>query len=184
MRQFLAIMVVAFGLCSAAFADPLPGQGLDALRAKAEHGDKWAQWDLGWKYEVGRGVPRDYAEALRWYRQSAGQGLAEAQRSLGWMYHQGKGVPRDYAEAVKWLGKAAEQGNAIAQLALGTMYELGHGVPRADVAAYMWLSLAAAQGSEIDRKHLDSVEAKLSAGQLAEAQRMAHDWRPSPAARP
>jgi hypothetical protein len=44
----------------------------------------------------------------------------------------------------------------------------------------MWFSLSAAQDPEMDRKHLDFVEAKLTAGQLAEAQRTAHDWRPAP----
>jgi TPR repeat protein len=30
-------------------------------------------------YEYGRGVPKDYGEALRWYRKAAEKGMAPAQ---------------------------------------------------------------------------------------------------------
>nr|WP_213395103.1 tetratricopeptide repeat protein [Yoonia sp.] len=58
-------------------------------------------------YSIGIGVPRDYAEAVRWYRLAADQGFSHAQYNLGWMYHNGQGVPQDYAEAVRWLRLAA-----------------------------------------------------------------------------
>ncbi|MBQ4479124.1 MAG: sel1 repeat family protein [Victivallales bacterium] len=64
-------------------------------------------------YEAG-----NYAEAVKWFRKAAGQGLAEAQYNLGVCYATGLGVEQDYAEAVKWFRKAAEQGNAGAQVAL------------------------------------------------------------------
>lgn len=66
-------------------------------------------------YEHGKGVPQDYGEAVKWYRQSAEQGNASAQHNLGVMYDNGKGVSRDYDEAVKWYTLAAEQGNAKAK---------------------------------------------------------------------
>jgi TPR repeat protein len=37
----------------------------------ADHGDAMAQFYLGWLYEEGMGVPRNYAEAAKWYRLSA-----------------------------------------------------------------------------------------------------------------
>ena len=52
-------------------------------------------------YANGKGVPQDYAEAVKWYRRAAEQGDAYAQNNLGLMYANGKGVPQDYAEAVK-----------------------------------------------------------------------------------
>ncbi len=61
-------------------------------------------------YDHGKGVPADNAEALRWYRMAAEQGLAAAQNKLGFIYAEGKGIRRDYIEAVKWYRKAAEQG--------------------------------------------------------------------------
>ena len=65
----------------------------------------------------------DDAEAVRWYRQAADQGLAEAQFNLGWMYYKGRGVRQDYAEAVRWYRQAAAQGHASAQTLLGIMHE-------------------------------------------------------------
>jgi len=48
-------------------------------------------------YDKGQGVPQDYKEAVRLYRLSAEQGIAQAQYNLGLMYDKGQGVPQDYA---------------------------------------------------------------------------------------
>ena len=53
----------------------------------------------------------DYAEAVKWYRTAAEQGLGEAQYNLGNRYRNGEGVTQDYAEAANWYRKAAEQGD-------------------------------------------------------------------------
>jgi TPR repeat protein len=63
-------------------------------------------------YFQGKGVPKDYAEALKWYRKAADQGHALAQNGVGVCYERGCGVLKDYAEAVKWFRKAAELGEA------------------------------------------------------------------------
>ena len=91
----------------------------------AEAGDAQAQFNLGLMYDQGFGVPKDYTEAIKWYRKAAAQGLALAQANLGIMYEKGFGVQQDYAEAVKWYRKAAVQGNHKAQRSLGVMYERG-----------------------------------------------------------
>lgn len=54
-------------------------------------------------YHFGKGVPRDDAEAARWYLLAANGGYAWAQLQLFSMYQEGRGVPRDNAEARKWL---------------------------------------------------------------------------------
>ena len=58
-------------------------------------------------YSSGQGVPQDFAEAARWYRKAADQGLAEAQANLGDLYFKGRGVTQDNAEAHMWLSIAA-----------------------------------------------------------------------------
>ena len=55
----------------------------------AEQGDANAQFNLGFMYDNGEGVPQDYAEAVRWYRLAAEQGNAFAQVNLGVMYANG-----------------------------------------------------------------------------------------------
>ena len=58
--------------------------------------------NLGVRYASGDGVPQDEAEAVRWYRLAADQGLASAQFNLAVSYGEGEGVPQDNAEAVRW----------------------------------------------------------------------------------
>jgi TPR repeat protein len=133
-------------------------------------------------YDSGEGVPQDYAEARKWYRLAAEQGDASAQSNLGWMYDSGDGVPQDYAEARKWFRLAAEQGNARAQFNLGVMYGSGKGVPQDYVEAHKWLNVAASRLTGDDRERAatlrDQIAEKMTPAQVAEAQRVARDWRP------
>ena len=112
----------------------------------AKLGDVVAQADVGLMYELGQGVPQDYAEAVKWYRLAAEQGDVGAQFKLGFIYGNDKGVPQNYAEAVKWYRLAAVQGDAIAQSNLGIMYVEGRGVPQDYAEAVKWYRLAADQG--------------------------------------
>jgi len=61
---------------------------------------------------------------------------------------------------------------------LGGMYASGLGVRQNYVRAYMWASLAAAQGLEGSAKGLEILEKKMTPNQLAEAQRLAREWKP------
>jgi uncharacterized protein len=112
---------------------------------------------------------------------AAEQGDAEAQYSLGLMYDNSKGVPKDDAQAAIWYRKAAEQGDANAQVALGEMYASGEGVPQDYGQAHMWFNLAAADNllHEFAGAKRDEVAAKMTPDQIAEAQRMAREWKPT-----
>ena len=120
---------------------------IDALKEMAEKGDVIAQFDLGFMYSNGEGVPKNYAEAVKWFRKAAEQGDASAQYNLGVMYDKGFGVPENDAEAVKWYRKAAEQGDDFAQFNLGLRYQRGEGVPENDAEAVKWYRKAAEQGN-------------------------------------
>ena len=130
--------------------------GLDVarLRLVAEQGDAIGQNELGFMYQAGRGVARDDAEAVRWYRRAAEQGDASGQNSLGFMYQNGRGVARDDAEAVRWYRRAAEQGHASGQNNLGFMYWNGRGVARDDAEAVRWYRRAAEQGQASGQNNL------------------------------
>ena len=82
---------------------------LDDLIKLAEQGDADTQHNLGVRHEKGRGVLRDYGEAVKWYRLAAEQGDTEAQYNLGVMYGKGQGVPQDYVQARMWLNLAASK---------------------------------------------------------------------------
>ena len=152
---------------------------LQELRPLAEQGEARAQVMLGYMYANGRGVPQDYAEATRWYRASAEQGNGGAQNNLGVLYEFGRGVPQDYAEAVKWYRKAAEQGIALAQSNLGSMYYKGWGVPQDYLLAHMWFNLAAAQSDWVHDEFRDETAKRMTREQIAEAQRLAREWKPT-----
>ncbi len=73
----------------------------------AELGHAASQFNLGYLHQHGLAVPRNPAEAVRWYRASAEQGRVEAQFSLGTLYEIGAGVPRDLVKAYRWYNLAA-----------------------------------------------------------------------------
>ncbi len=120
----------------------------------------------------------DYATAFKEFRPLAEQGDADAQFVLGTMYLRGRGVPQDYNEAVRWYRLAAAQGFTMAQYNLGVSYAKGRGVLEDYVQAYMWFSLAAAQGQELARTARGILAKKVTPAQLAEAQRLAREWKP------
>ncbi len=101
---------------------------------------------LGVRYTNGKGVPRDYVQAVEWYRKAAEQGFTTAQFNLASMYQSGQGVPKDLGQAVVWYRKAAAQGYANAQSNLGFMYQNGLGVEKDSGQAVAWYSKAAEQG--------------------------------------
>ena len=65
-------------------------------------------------YEFGNGVLQNYAEAVKWYRLAAEQGLASAQNNLGAMYEFGNGVLQDNVMAHMWYNIASANGDPTA----------------------------------------------------------------------
>lgn len=86
----------------------------EQFRKSADLGSAIAQTDLGVMYRDGRGMPKDYGQALLWFREAANQAFAEAQNALGTMYELGQGVPNDRQRAIAWYQKAAENGSPAA----------------------------------------------------------------------
>lgn len=54
----------------------------------------------------------------------------------------------------------------------------GEGVPQDRVQAHLWFSLAAAQGSDLEDAFLTELTKEMTPTQIAEAQRLARDWKP------
>jgi TPR repeat protein len=84
---------------------------LTEWRPLAERGHASAQINLGVIYGTGYGVPRDNAEAVKWYSKAAAQGNANAQYSLGLMHFKGRGVAQDLVLAHLWFSLSAAKGN-------------------------------------------------------------------------
>jgi hypothetical protein len=84
------------------------------LIAKAVEGDIAAQLSLAYSYRDGKGVTRDYAEAMRWAHLAADRGNAEAMVHLA-----GEGVPPDAAVARTLAARAAELNDPSGLVVLG-----------------------------------------------------------------
>ena len=153
----------------------------------SDQGYAKAQFNLGCYYDHGQGesgrlvpggatvwtkfgVPRNPAEALKWYRKAAENGHAQAQYLMGKSYHSGKDVPEDHTQSVKWWRKAAEQGNPASQFNLGVMYLHGHGTHKDFVESARWFRECAMQkityfrcghGMPTSRPMVDGIQTEL-----------------------
>ena len=142
-----------------------------------DQGDAEAQFNLGWRYANGPGVPKDEDEVVKRVRKAADQGEAMAQVNLGYCYADGKGVAKDLVEAVKWFRKAADQGEAMAQNSLGNCYFFGRGVANDEVEACKWYLLAAAQGHEHAKENFGILETRMTSTQRAEGQKRFREFK-------
>jgi len=79
----------------------------EGLKAKAARGDIAAQLSVAFRYRDGKGVKRDYSEAMRWGHPAADQGDAAAMDFVGWMFFEGLGVKHNPTIAAGYFKAAA-----------------------------------------------------------------------------
>ncbi len=145
------------------------GVALKWYHKASDQGYADAQDELGGMYEFGLGVPKDYAEAEKWFAK------ADDYLAIAKMYDD---VARNRPLAAKWYRKLADQGDKYAMYRLGEMYRDGDGVPRDYASAHMWFNLAAQSGYRYASTARDELARKMTPDQIARTQRLARDWRP------
>ena len=111
------------------------------IKPEAEKGDAAAQFILGYLYDEGKGIPKDYAEAAKWYGRAANQGNKAARHNLGLMGDQDQ-VSKDRAEMEKWHRSAVDPATAAASN-LGLTEDQGRGIPKANSEMGKWHRSAA-----------------------------------------
>ena len=104
---------------------------------------------------------------------------ARDQWILGLSYYMGREVEQDHAKALEWFRLAADQGESTAQMFLGLMHLNGQVVPQSNVKAHMWFSLSAEQEFLAARTRLDRLEAQMTTTEIAEATKLADEWKPA-----
>lgn len=82
-----------------------------------------------------------------------------------------------FGQAIEEIQRLAERGDADAQRNLGLAYYNGDGVPQNYAEAHKWINLAASQESK-NADARDAVAARMTPTQIAEAQRLAREWKP------
>ena len=103
----------------------------------------------------------NYVIAMKWWRRAAVRGNTSAQMKLAYLYGDGRGgVPIDYTEAYKW-------------------YDIAAAIVGARVDG---LPVAASHKGEKDNSdqlwYRDQVAKHMTSEQIAEAQRLAREWKP------
>ena len=77
MKSALSVLLLCFLLASCGEEKAVEtGEAVEseeAIQERAELGDVEAQNSLGAMYSKGEGVPKDYTEAVKWYRKAAEQ---------------------------------------------------------------------------------------------------------------
>jgi len=111
-------------------------------RPLADKGDADAQYNIGYAYSRGQGVPKDTRIAQSWFEKAAQQGHAPSQIMLGLALFQNGERER----AMPWIRRGAELGDPRSQYVLGTAHFNGDLVQKDWVKAYALMSRAAAQG--------------------------------------
>ncbi|MDZ7661205.1 tetratricopeptide repeat protein [Thiohalophilus sp.] len=137
MRRSLIMRLLSLSLLGFSLMTPQPAlaNSSDWLQVKrfkevlkeAEKGKLQAMYEVGLKYERGRGTGRNIQKAAEWYGKAAEANHALSMARLGILYVEGNGVDRNLNKAIKLLSKAAEQDIASARYQLANMHELGMG---------------------------------------------------------
>lgn len=119
-----------------------------------------AEFDAGYIFENGIGVPRDYRKAIANYKAAAKEkNDARALNNLGVMAAQGRGSSASASAAISHFRKAAAGGSAAAHYNLGLFYDAGVGVARSARAAVAEYRMAAEMGNVDAQRRLAEMTA-------------------------
>jgi TPR repeat protein len=121
-------------------------EAVKCFQEEAERKHVGAELFLGLCFWIGTGVSKDVAEAEKWWREAAIQGI------VPWRYLAGDDTGGDAPEIEQWWREVANQGSASLQSCMGEFYHFGHGVTQDDAEAIKWYRRAAAQGELIALK--------------------------------
>ncbi len=116
------------------------------LRRFAEQGNAAVMYRLGSMYARGSGVPRDEAEAVRWFRMGANAGNTQSMTDLALMLFEGRGAERNTTEALSLLKSAADSGNTNAQWRYASVLNEGKYATKDPAQAIVYYQRAAEAG--------------------------------------
>ncbi|MBY8824961.1 tetratricopeptide repeat protein [Sphingomonas colocasiae] len=125
------INLAAMLLAGANGDDAVNRQAAALVRRAADAGSPDGLFNMGHLSETGLGVPKDMAEAQRWYRLAADRKDSRAMLRLGQIHADGiGGVARDDAEGARWMAQGVKP-----MLGIGmAMNEIYAGIYRLDDA--------------------------------------------------
>jgi len=125
------------------------GEGEEAvlwLQKAGARGDANALCNLGYAYEIGRGVEQSDQDAVRCYLRASALGNAQATANLGECYAEGRGVAKDESEATALLKVAADAGIVTAMRCLAKLCLEATTIPTNQRLGLHWYQQAAKRG--------------------------------------
>ena len=125
---------------------------LKTFEKAAREGDASAIKNLGFMYQLGRGVKVDYDRALKYYAMAPDHPVI--MNNLGVLYSLGLGVPKDPVRAVQLFEQAMLGGDDSAPANLASQYEAGEGVPKDLAKARILYEVGATYGDQIAQQAL------------------------------
>ncbi|MDH5230199.1 MAG: sel1 repeat family protein [Gammaproteobacteria bacterium] len=127
---------------------------LDVWRPLAQQNYAPAQASLGWLYQLGLGVPKDFLLARQWYLQAVKQSHPIAQNNLATMLENGLGVDRDEPKALKLYGQSAQSGYRFAQFNFGRLLMRQAINEEQKEIAWSWIQKAARQDVDAAKRYI------------------------------
>ena len=170
--------------CGQAYLDKDYGLAATACTPLADQGAGHALYILSELHKEGLGgLRKDSPRQFALLEQAAEAKNTMAMVGYAIVLQAGEQVEKDIDRAFSIMNEAAELGDPFAQFWLATLfYSLGQGTERNKVVAQKWFILAAESPTLLaDKEMFQSVrlkqESELTPQQLAEADRLADEWR-------
>lgn len=108
----------------------------------ANNGDKYAQYNIAWRYYVGDGVKKDLTKALYWFEKSGRQHIHEAALKAGKMYFYGEGTDANYQKAIVYFKDAAFGDISEGKYYYALCFAFGYGTEVDPTKALIWANRA------------------------------------------
>jgi TPR repeat protein len=127
-------------------------KGIEEFRTAAANGNMRAMFELGYAYDLGKGVPADARQARVWYEKAIAAGDIGAYTNLGYLYDTGAlsadGHAPDSSKAQELYLKAANNGDASAMANTAYSYRDGYAGAVDKDKSLFWFTKAAYAGSD------------------------------------
>ena len=162
--------------------DGLPQSDTEAAKWYRKAADlvPQARVKLASMFIEGRGVPRDYGQAMTLCQSAAKQNYWPAQFCVGYLYQHGLGSGANPKEAAKWYQQASNGGSREAMMALAEMYTKGEGVSVNRPEAYYYLFLARRRGEPDAQTQAQTLWKEMNKDDIKHLEKKLRDLRYDP----
>lgn len=122
---------------------------LTRFEKSCNDGDARACYNIGFFYELGKGVKQDFKIAADFYQRACNGNDAYGCFRMGFKHERGEGVAQDFKKSASFYQKACDSGiSERACYNLGNLYSKGKGVGRDIKKAKKYLSIACGEMGE------------------------------------